>query len=202
MSHDTWIHGLVRGGVRRLAGTRVTPNHLTTVRLVTGLIAIALLARPGYGFAAAGAVVFLVSMLFDRADGELARLTGQSSRFGHIYDLVADGTCTVGLFIGIGLGARHGPLGAWAVPLGILAGASVALIFPVAEKIRTLTGDFAFHSVARFDPDDALAIVPLAVLLDFRSGILVASAVGATAFLVFALVRLRRALRDRTETTR
>jgi phosphatidylglycerophosphate synthase len=202
MSHDTWIHGLVRGGVRRLAGTRVTPNHLTTVRLVTGLAAIALVAQPGYAPAAAGAIVYLVSMLFDRADGELARLTGQSSRFGHIYDLAADATCTVGLFIGIGFGARYGPLGGWAVPLGVLAGISVALIFPVAEKIRAVTGDFAFHSVARFDPDDALAIVPLAVLLNARSAILVAAAVGATAFLVFALVRLWRTLRSRTGSTR
>ena len=37
MSHDTWIHRCARVLVRPLVRTRVTPNHLTTVRLLTGL---------------------------------------------------------------------------------------------------------------------------------------------------------------------
>ena len=39
MTGDSWTHKLANPLVRRLIGTGVTPNHLTTLRLITGLIA-------------------------------------------------------------------------------------------------------------------------------------------------------------------
>ena len=39
MSHVTWVHKAARWCVRPLVSTRVTPNHITTVRLLTGLAA-------------------------------------------------------------------------------------------------------------------------------------------------------------------
>ena len=37
MSHNTWIHRGVRILVRPLAKTPVTPNQITTLRLLTGI---------------------------------------------------------------------------------------------------------------------------------------------------------------------
>jgi len=58
----------------------------------------------------------------DRADGELARLSGKSSRFGAIYDLVTDAICNAALFIGLGVAAMNGELGGWGLLMGVVAG--------------------------------------------------------------------------------
>ena len=90
MSHNTWIHRTVRPGVKLLAHTPITPNHLTTVRLLTGVVSAGLFAVGGSLWSYWGAALFLLSMLSDRADGELARISGKSSAWGHTYDLVTD----------------------------------------------------------------------------------------------------------------
>jgi len=41
MAYDSWTHRLARWMVRPLAGGPVTPNHLTTLRLLTALAACA-----------------------------------------------------------------------------------------------------------------------------------------------------------------
>src|SRR5205823_5987272 len=120
MSQNTLIHGLVRPAVRALAAhTGLTPNHLTTLRLTTGLAAAGIFAQGPYGWASIfGGLIFLLSMLLDRADGELARHTNQMSVAGHRYDLASD--CIVGIstFIGIGIGVAH--------TAGLIAAAVVA----------------------------------------------------------------------------
>ena len=93
MSHNTWIHRIARVGVRPLVGTPVTPNHLTTLRLVTGLAAAGAFATGIPEWRAWGGVIFVVSMFLDRADGELARLGGKTSPWGHKFDLVSDAVC-------------------------------------------------------------------------------------------------------------
>src|SRR3954466_763287 len=75
MSQNTLIHRLVRPAVRAVAAhTSLTPNHVTTLRLATGLAASMMFAQGIYGWVAIiGGCIFLLSMLLDRADGELAR---------------------------------------------------------------------------------------------------------------------------------
>ena len=51
MSHNTWAHKVTDPVVRILAKTAVTPNHLTTARLATGLAAS--IPRPAFGRAPA-----------------------------------------------------------------------------------------------------------------------------------------------------
>ena len=87
--------------VRPLCKTFVTPNHLTTVRLLTGLVGVYLLTR-GDAFNA-GAWIIVVSNFLDHTDGELARLTGKASAMGHHYDVASDALITVGLFVGLGI---------------------------------------------------------------------------------------------------
>jgi phosphatidylglycerophosphate synthase len=47
----------------------------------------------------------VVSNFLDHSDGELARVSGKSSRLGHVYDLVSDAAVTVVIFLAIGIGA-------------------------------------------------------------------------------------------------
>ena len=98
MSYNTWIHKFARQLVQPLVDTPVTPNHLTTGRLLSGLAAAACFAFGETLWNMLGALAFIISMVLDRADGELARLSGKSSRFGAIYDLITDAICNSALF--------------------------------------------------------------------------------------------------------
>ncbi|MGH8715773.1 MAG: CDP-alcohol phosphatidyltransferase family protein, partial [Burkholderiales bacterium] len=144
MSHNTWIHRFVRVGVRPLVHTPVAPNHLTTLRLLTGLGASAMFAVGGPAALAWGAGVFVLSVLLDRADGELARQSGKRSAFGHKYDLVTDGLCNALVFIGLGIGLSGGsPLEWRAIPMGVLAGLAVAAILFLTLRLEALRGERA-----------------------------------------------------------
>jgi len=80
MSHDTWVHRLVRPAVRPLVHGPVTPNQITWLRLAGGLSAAIAFSQGEDFWRNVGAVAFLVSFLLDRADGELARqLAGKAS---------------------------------------------------------------------------------------------------------------------------
>ena len=182
--------------VRPLAGTAVSPNHLTTLRLLTGLGAAAAFAIGDEPWIGIGALLFVLSMLFDRADGELARLSGKSSRFGQLYDIVTDAVCDAAVLVGIGIGASAGPLGKVAVLMGAFAGLSVAFIFILIMKIEMELGPGggAFGAVAGFDADDAMAIVPIAVWLGYSEVLLIAAVVLApvAAVMVFLSFSRRR----------
>ncbi len=181
--------------VRPLLGTPVTPNHLTVMRLAFGLSAAGSLAIGGAPFDQAACVLFMLSMLMDRADGDLARLTGLTSPEGHKLDLWADSICNALIFVGLGVGLRDSGWGPWAIPMGVVAGASVALVLFLVLRLEEMEGDRAgeLGGFAGFDPDDAMLAVPILILFGFQEEILLAACVGASAFaLMFVLLFLRR----------
>lgn len=76
-----------------LRESRITPNHITTLRLVVGIAGAYLFA--GGDSPNLAALLVVLSNFIDHCDGELARIAQQSSRFGHYYDLVCDAAVTV-----------------------------------------------------------------------------------------------------------
>ncbi|MBO6521908.1 MAG: CDP-alcohol phosphatidyltransferase family protein [Rhodospirillales bacterium] len=199
MSHNTWIHKIARATiVRPLARTSVTPNQVTTVRIVAGVGAAMALAHGSVEWANYGAVLFILSMLLDRADGDLARMTGRTSPGGHTYDLFADALCNALIFVGLGIGLRASEFGLWSIPMGILAGAAVATILMLVIRIEGLQGARAAEigGIFGFDPDDAMLAIPIAVLLGWSEGLLVAATIGAPAFALFFLFLFRKLLRS------
>lgn len=193
MSHNTWIHRLVRPSARALARTPVTPNQLTAVRLIAGLAAAAAYAVGEPFWTLLGGIFFLLSVALDRADGELARVTGIMTEWGHRFDLVSDAVVNAALFIGIGIGLRASELGPWSIPLGLLAGFSVAMILGLVIQMEAREGKSkpAFAGAGGFDPDDAILAVPIAMWLGWAEPLLIAAAIGAPAFTIFAYLRFR-----------
>ena len=194
MSHDTWAHRIVRPAVRRLAATAVTPNQLTTLRLLTAIAAALLLAAGDRGLSIIGGAIFLASFFLDRADGDLARLTGKSSPWGHRYDLCADYSANILVFVGIGFGLQESVLGSSAIVLGAVAGSAIVLIFWLVRFVERAEGAAVFPSAGGFDPDDAMVIIPLSIWLDGEIYILLAAAIGAPAFFGWSVWRFRKAL--------
>jgi archaetidylinositol phosphate synthase len=194
----------VRVAVRPLARTRVTPNHITTLRLATGLAAAAMIAVGGDYWPVVGGVAFVISVVLDRADGELARIANKGSPFGHVYDLVADAACNAAVLAGVGIGLRGGQFGAWAVPMGLLAGASVAFILWAVMRVEAAEGSRAAElpAIGGFDGDDAVLLIPLAIWLGGSVPLLVAATICAPAvalFFLWRLVRPRAAQGDKAE---
>ncbi len=196
MSHNTWIHRIVRVGVRPLIHTSVSPNHITSLRLATGVAAAGRCALGDPVWLAWGAGLFVVSVLLDRADGELARLADKRSPGGHKYDLMADSFCNAIIFLGVGWGLRGGDLGLWAAGLGLIAGVAVAAILLLTLRLEARAGARAgeLGSAAGFDPDDAILFVPLLIWLGFSQAMIVAAAIGAPAFALFVAIKFRSEL--------
>src|SRR5439155_5500766 len=135
-----------------------------------------------------------LSALLDHADGELARLTGKTSAFGHAYDRAADLAVKLTLFAGMGLGLRHGPLGSLAVAAGLGAGVALIAIFALRSAMARREGPSALAQPALggFEIEDILyAIAPVTWLGALRPFVL-AAGVGAPLFAVWVARRYVR----------
>ena len=200
MAQRPWDARLARRLVTPLKDSRATPNHLTTIRLAVGLAAAAAFLPGTYGWVNIGALLLILSNFLDHTDGELARISGKSSRIGHIYDLASDTVVTILLFlaIGIGVGTRVGSL--LQLPpavLGLVAGSAVALIFYLRMRIEELAGKAASKqgSLAGFETEDVLYLLPLVTLFNGLTNFLVAAAIGAPLFAIWVITDYRRVLR-------
>ncbi len=141
----------------------------------------------------AASVLFAVSMLLDRADGALARLSGKTSPWGHRYDLIADSLCNTLAFVGIGIGLRETDLGAWSILLGIIAGGAISAVLWLVIRAEERDGRRAAELKGQggFDPDDALLFVPVFMLFGWGVYLIAAAAIGASIFVIFFFWKFR-----------
>jgi phosphatidylglycerophosphate synthase len=197
MSHNTWIHRLVRPMVEPLVDSPITPNQVTTLRLIFGLSASAACMAGGQTWIGIGGLLFLISMLLDRADGTLARLSGKRSSFGHRYDLVSDAVCNAIIFVGLGIGLRDSSLGGWTVLLGVLAGLAVGAVLLMVVLAERQEGERAAElpNLAGFDADDGMVFVPIALWLGWALPLLYLAASVTPVFALFFAWKHRRFLR-------
>ncbi len=167
----------------------VSPNHLTCLRLLVGVLACIALAQGDYVWTNIGAACFALSNFLDHTDGELARLTGKMSKFGHYLDLAADAIVNVLLFVSIGIGLTASTLGAYALPMGILAGLAVAAIFQMRLIIENQVGKAAARqpNTGGLEAEDVLYLLPLVTLLDQLLPFLVLAGIGAPLFALWVL---------------
>ena len=193
MSHDTWIHRIARSLVQPLAHSIVTPNHITTLRLIIGTAAACAAAIGSEGWRRGAAGLFLASLLLDRADGELARLSNRKSTFGHRYDLISDAIVNSLIFVGLGIGLRGSAVGLWTIPMGVVAGTAIGAILWLVVRAERLAGARAaeLSNVAGFDLDDGMLIIPLLVITGFSIYLLYTATIGAPLFAIFFFWRFR-----------
>jgi archaetidylinositol phosphate synthase len=194
-----WDARLARWLVAPLRDTWVVPNHLTTVRLIVGLAAAAAFVPGRYGWSNAAALLMVLSNFLDHTDGELARISGKGSRFGHLYDLSCDAVVTIVVFIAIGVGVEDSPgrIMDFSTLDGAIAGGAVALIFFLRMRIEALAGKSATRqsSLAGFETEDALYLLPLFTLFHALEAMLVVASVVAPLYAAWTVVEYRRVVR-------
>lgn len=77
---------------------RLSPNQVTTLSLITGLLAAWMVYSQNF---IAGAVLIIAAVVFDCCDGQIARLTGKTSPFGRIMDGAFDMIWITALWLAI-----------------------------------------------------------------------------------------------------
>jgi hypothetical protein len=113
-----------------------TPNQVTTVSMLLGVLAAAGFATGERWGMIAGAVLLQVSFTTDCVDGQLARYTRQFSKLGAWLDSVFDRTKEYLAFAGLAIGATHA-----GDPVWLLACAAITL-----QTVRH-TSDFSYMAV-------------------------------------------------------
>jgi phosphatidylglycerophosphate synthase len=129
MAIRSWDQRLAHILVKPLVATPVHPNHLTGLSLVFGFAAAVLFALADPVMVNVAAGLFMIAVFLDHTDGELARQAGKSSAFGQRFDSAVNASNYTMLFVSIGIGLSSGPLGGWALALGIAAGSCNPIIF-------------------------------------------------------------------------
>ncbi|GAB7543141.1 CDP-alcohol phosphatidyltransferase family protein [Cupriavidus sp. 8B] len=195
----TWDARLARALVRPLKDSWITPNHLTTLRLVIGLAGVACLMQGGFAWTNCGALLIVLSNFLDHTDGELARISGKSSKIGHFYDLASDALITVLLFVGMGVAISGQAAADTMSPVlqGTLAGVAVALIFFLRMRIESRVGKSGTKqaSAGGFETEDVLYLLPLVTLSSGVAPFLMAASIGAPLFAAWVIIDYWRVMR-------
>ncbi len=200
MVGDSWTHKIARVCILPLVNTPITPNHLTTVRLITGVAACSLFAIGSTEWNLYGGFLWILSAFMDRADGELARVSNKTSPWGHKYDYFSDVVVTALFFFGIGIGLRDSALlninlGLWTIVMGSTASAGViaAEIFAeIIDQSQKDTGEKAYAGFAGFDFDDVIYLFAPVVWLNLHLPFLIGASVGAPIFALLTWYRYKR----------
>jgi len=201
MTTTPYDQRIARVMVRPLAKMGITPNQVTAFTLVLALAAAWLYALGDTMLAHWAAGMFVLARFLDHFDGELARLTDKTSRFGYYFDYVTGGVSYATLFFGIGFGLTNGFLGYWAIGLGT-AGAVASLLsmflnLGLDSRMEFAEGDrVGYPSYGGFELEDGIYLIAPITWLGWMQEFFIVVGIGSAVYCVWTfsrLVGLRRA---------
>jgi phosphatidylglycerophosphate synthase len=124
---------------RRLASTSVSPNQMTYVAVLIGLVGAPFFLSSRPSVQVVGGILFLLHSILDGCDGELARLKFEESRWGGVLDFWGDNVVHMAVFAAMGIGLARQTGQAWPAWGGIASVlGTVASAYTVYR--RTMTG--------------------------------------------------------------
>jgi len=184
---------------RRLMHTSVTPNHMTWVSMILGLMGAVFFLSPEYDMQIGGAVLFLLHSILDGCDGEIARLKFMESRLGGILDFWSDNIVHVAVFAAMGVAwSARSPDSLWPGICAVLAVVgtvmSASLVYlhtmhqtkktgPLYTSVSTSESKSAVVRIADIlSRRDFIYLVLVLALLDQTHWFLVMTAIGAPTY--------------------
>lgn len=132
--------------VKIIFSTNITPNQITTIALIIGVIGGMLYALNSYFYLVIAALLLITYDVLDCSDGQLARLKKNGTFFGRILDGVSDYFVSTAIYLGIGFGFASNsddPLFNWG--LVILAGLTNAAHAITLDYYRNRFLDYALN---------------------------------------------------------
>ena len=137
---DTYLNRpLSRLLSRALVPTGISPNAVTLLACLVGLVGVALIATRRYELALVGALLFQLSAVLDCVDGEIARLTYRFSPLGARLDLSLDNGVHVLLFLALGWASAPALGHPLALGLGISAALGALISFALVYRLTFST---------------------------------------------------------------
>ncbi len=118
-------------------GLGLTPNALTIIGAVIGVIAGHLFYYNNLSINVIGILLLLVAEIIDSADGQLARMTNRFSKHGRILDGLGDNLKFVSIYFHLGLRIAVATGWWWIFVLIAVAGASHSWQSAMADYYRT-----------------------------------------------------------------
>jgi phosphatidylglycerophosphate synthase len=143
---------------RLLLRTRISPDGVTWLMILSGLAAAAVLTLPGVPAAVGAVLLIQLQILLDCTDGELARWLDRRSPTGVYLDRVGHWVTEAALPIALGIRADGGwdSIGSWttlglvvAVLVLLIKGESALVVVARAESGRPLVQDTAATAAPR-----------------------------------------------------
>lgn len=92
------ISGFISGFLSR---TPVTPNQVTIISLILGIISGVFFSLGEYTYTITAGLLYFLSTVFDQCDGEVARLKQMETEFGRKLDIIVDAIANAVIVIGI-----------------------------------------------------------------------------------------------------
>ena len=192
MKLPLWDQRLARYLVRPLVGTPVTPNHVTTVSLLLSLVGAVLLAAGDRSAENWGAGLFMLGRFLDHFDGELARQSGKTSRFGYVYAYVAGCLSYSALFLALGVGMRDGLIGPWSIALGALSAPIILATTLLALRLADEGDDEDYPIFAGFELEDGIYLIGPIVWLGWIEPFFLLGSIGVILFGIWTGYRFLR----------
>ena len=189
----------------------LSPNVITILATLVGLVAAAGFGVGTYSAGIVAALLFQLAAIIDCCDGEVARLTFTESPFGAWLDITMDNVVHMAIFAGIAVGSYlrlAGSDGAW-VPLALGSAAVLGnglsfWLVTRAQKVKASSGwktpvqaawsDFTLKNVA--SRDFSVVVLMFAVIgkLEWFLGL---AAIGSVVFSLLMLWVIRPSARTR-----
>lgn len=120
--------------VRAAARMGLTPNQVTCLSLLAGLVSAGLFYR---GLFPSAALALLAAIVLDCSDGMLARITGTSSPVGRILDGSLDAVWIVAIWFALYFGGRYSPPSELTLPFMAVSGACMPLHCWTYDGVKT-----------------------------------------------------------------
>lgn len=158
---------LARLLIRPFANTALHPNAVTAVSFALGLTAACMFVADVERLAGWAALLFMLAVLTDHADGELARMTGKASKLGHRLDYIVGTLNYAALFIGLGIGLSNSSMSEDDLILGLTVGIANPFIcaLRMAMDIRHGGKTVAHPGFGGFELEDFIYLIgPIAWL--------------------------------------
>ena len=162
---------------------RISPNAITVLSLLSGVLSGWVLARETDPALILGAFLFFLANVLDECDGAVARQTNSCTEVGATLDTLADCIVHAAFFVGLGTAmAARMPQGPW-VALGWMAagGGILSCLLDVGGITPWQAPDHSHKNGGR-----SLAWIAEWFRIDFSAIVVISALLGHTAWLLWA----------------
>jgi len=140
--------------VKLIYNTNITPNQISSVALMFGILSGILYGFGSYDYFLFGSASFFICNTLDCMDGQLARLKKNGTKIGRVVDGFIDYITSISVFVGIGIAMTSitgNPLYSWV--LTIIAGISKALQNMFFDHYRNMYLEHVYKKASSVDEE-------------------------------------------------